>query len=283
MTTPLPAIDSPAVLIGAGRERRTLDVESPRLPVTTGASPGAQGVSPFSAEVSGSTPKKTRDGSLPPVRRKRGELFRRQVGMRRAGIGSGRLVVPGRRIRIRHKDRSATVSASERGFGFLLRDRGDCQKRRQTAAAVARAHISELPLVLRLTVGNCSGADRIAQHLRADRGGDVGRIEIGQRVNRRMRNGGADRPRQAEHGGVNGAEWRRDQMLARAFDDARLMRQQGAEILQADLVRQQRQRQGAETGFSPTLPHAHGLLTRQHFVRTLRRVARMRHIFLLPR
>ena len=56
-----------------------------------------------------------------------------------------------------------------------------------------------------------------------------------------MRNSGADRPRQAEHGGVDRAEGRSDEMLLTALGDGRLPRQQGAEILEADHVRKDRE------------------------------------------
>ncbi len=118
--------------------------------------------------------------------------------------------------------------------------------------------MSESRLSSRLTVGNCSGAVGIAEQLAADRTGNVARVETGERVERRMRDAGAYRLRQAERGGVDGAERRGDQISARARGDAGLARQQRAEILVGD--RRGHEREDERAGADPrnaALPPRH--------------------------
>jgi hypothetical protein len=81
-----------------------------------------------------------------------------------------------------------------------------------------------------------------------------------------MRNGGADRPRQAEHGGVDSSKGRGDQVRARARKYPRLAHQQRAEILKSERTGKQRDNQRANAD-RPIFPPAtltrncHHLLT----------------------
>jgi hypothetical protein len=92
-----------------------------------------------------------------------------------------------------------------------------------------------IALVLAVDGGELRQRVRVAEQFRADRGGDVERIEIGQCIDRRMRDAGADRLRQAEGGGVDGTEGQTEDELVGALGDSRLMREQRAEILEGDL------------------------------------------------
>src|SRR4029077_14058130 len=88
-----------------------------------------------------------------------------------------------------------------------------------------------VPLGMPVRLGGLQGRGGIAKRLLTDRTCDVGRIEVGERIDRRMWNCGAYRIRQAERRRMNSAERRGDQMLLPAFGDARLTGKQGAEIL----------------------------------------------------
>ena len=134
------------------------------------------------------------------------------------------------------------LSFLSRRLGLRIRNHLHQHELRRHGGSARPREISESRLSLRLTAGNCSGAIGSPSSCAADRRRDVGRIEIRQGIDRRMRNGGADRPRHAEHGRMNSAEGRRDEIRAGAGGDAGLARKQRAEVAVAEAGRDERQR-----------------------------------------
>ncbi len=109
-------------------------------------------------------------------------------------------------------------------------------------------------LIAAIDGGELQRRVRIAEQFSADRPGDVERIEIGQRIDRRMRDAGADRLRHAEGGGVDGAERRIEDELVGALGDPRLMREQRAEILEGDLLGEKRESERQQRHARKTAP-----------------------------
>ena len=99
----------------------------------------------------------------------------------------------------------------------------------------------------RLTVGNCSGSPGSPRNCAPIERATLPGSKFGKRIDRRIWDGRADRLRQAERGGVNGAEGRSDQVSARAGCHAGLARQQRAQILEGDRRGQQREGQREHT------------------------------------
>ncbi len=85
------------------------------------------------------------------------------------------------------------------------------------------------------------GARPVGQGERRDRSGDVGTgIEIHQSHGAARRHAGADRLGHAEGRGMDGAEWRGDQMPAQLLSDPGLAGDERGEILISDRRRQRR-------------------------------------------
>src|SRR5262249_26533874 len=106
-----------------------------------------------------------------------------------------------------------------------------------------------------------------------------------------MWNCGAHRIRQAEHGHVNGTEWRSDQMLLPAFGGPRMTGQQGAKVLKRGPLgwqHEQRGCNGRRGGLSspPTPKRNCCRFAQRHTTNVLpppsRRVATTRPIFYGP-
>ena len=79
-------------------------------------------------------------------------------------------------------------------------------------------------------------------HLHVERA----RIEVDRLRSQRLRHAGADRTREAERRGVNGAEGRSDHVLAQALGDTGLPREQGGEVLISDRCRRESGAERAE-------------------------------------
>src|SRR5579875_2097270 len=94
----------------------------------------------------------------------------------------------------------------------------------------------------------------IAEYLPPDRPGNAERIKIRERVDRRMRDGGAQGARHAERRRVNGPEGRTQDELLRAPGDAWLMCEQRSKILEGHLRRSKRDHQRDEPGVRKSPP-----------------------------
>ena len=261
---------------------------SPREANTTGASPGAHGASssgrpPSNRLRSTAAPHlyRCRSAALPAPNwpagcQHRADRYRDSLFCRSAGD----------KFVFRIENRTCRVIVLCRRFGLYVRHRGSIAG---SGGNGSRGRdMSECLLGLAVGLGKLKGGRCVAKRLSADRTGDVDRIEIGERVNRRMRNCRAYRLRQTEHGRMDRAERRRDQMLLPAFGDRRLTREQGAEILKSDFPGDEKQ-YAAPMAIDaaslrrrrPSDPASCSLnATPQRFTAALHRVATMRQIFL---